>query len=453
MSVTTSLRQRQHLHFDALVQRARERFEQSEDERRCPNFSVPDTLMAGLALFSLKDPSLLAFQRRALDHNLRSVFGLEAIPSDTQMREILDEVDPDQVRPLFKDVFRQVQRGKVLEDYVFLNGCYLVALDGVEYFCSKKVHCDHCMTRQHNNGTVSYYHQMLGSVVVHPDFPEVLPLAPEPIQRRDGQKKNDCERNAARRWLKGFRKDHPHLPIIVVEDALSSNAPHIRDLRAARCHFILGVKPGDHKHLFEQVQQREKAGQVGVLEVGEANTETTNRYVFMSGVSINEANEEVEVNFLKYQEIRDCQAIREWTWVSDLDLTRGNVVQVARGGRTRWRIENETFNTLKNQGYHFEHNYGHGYKNLCTIFAMLMMAAFLIDQVQQKCNPLFQAAWKKKGPKCALWEAVRNLFASFEVSSMREVYEGIAYGFKRPSLRVLIEQAQGEASQETADTS
>src|SRR5207302_6262675 len=146
--------------------------------------------------------------RRALDHHLRSVFGLKAIPSDTQLREILDEVDPRLLRPLFKDIVRQLQRGKVLEDYVFLEGCYLVALDGVEYFRSKKVHCDHCLSCRHKTGDVSYYHQMLAAILGHPDFPEVIPLAPEPIQRRDGQDKDDCERNAARRWLRRFRKDH-----------------------------------------------------------------------------------------------------------------------------------------------------------------------------------------------------------------------------------------------------
>ena len=96
MSKTAS-RQRphQHLDFDALVPLARRRFDQIPDPRRCPDFSLADTLMAGLAVFALKDPSLLAFQRRAVDHNLRSVFGLQAIPSDTQMRTILDDVPPD----------------------------------------------------------------------------------------------------------------------------------------------------------------------------------------------------------------------------------------------------------------------------------------------------------------------------------------------------------------------
>jgi hypothetical protein len=263
MSQTTDLRrQRQHLHFDALIELARRRFEKLPEQRRCPAFSLADSLMAGLALFSLKDASLLAFQRRTLDHNLRSVFGLKAIPCDTQMRVILDDVDPDQLRPVFKDVFRQVQRGKVLEDFVFLDGCYLIALDGVEYFCSEKVHCPNCMTRQHRNGTTSYYHQMLAAAIVHPDFHEVIPLAPEPIQRQDGQQKNDCERNAARRWLQRFRKDHPHLPVIITEDALSSNAPHIRDLQAVGVHFILGVKRGDHKYLFDQVLERIEADQV-----------------------------------------------------------------------------------------------------------------------------------------------------------------------------------------------
>ena len=429
-------RLRRHLHFDALVALVRQRFEQLPEQRRCPAFSLADTLMAGLALFSLKDPSLLAFQRRALDHNLRSVFGLSAIPSDTQMRTILDEVKPDHLRPVFRDLFRQLQRGKVLEEYVFLQGCYLVALDGVEYFCSPKVHCDHCLTRQHN-GQTYFYHQMLGAVLVHPDFPEVIPLAPEPIQRQDGQNKNDCERNAARRWLRHFRQDHPHLPVIITEDALSSNAPHIHDLQAARCHFLLGVKPGDHAYLFEQVARRLEADSAKITGEIDVPPGTTRSYLFLKDLGLNESHADVRVNFLQCVEITG-QETHEWSWVTDLNLTPAHFGRGAQGGRTRWRIENEAFNTLKNQGYHFEHNYGHGEKQLAVVLALLMMAAFLIDQVQQKCNPLFRRAWEKKGPKSALWESVRYLFASFEVSSMREIYEAIAYGHVRPALKPLI---------------
>jgi hypothetical protein len=430
------------LHFDALVQQVRGRFGAIPDARREPAFSLPDTLMAGLALFALKDPSLLAFQRRTLDHNLRHVFGLTGLPSDSQMRAILDDVDPDHVRPVFRDVFARLQSAHVLDEYR-VEGCYVVALDGVEYFCSQKVHCPHCMTRHHTNGTVSYYHQMLGAALVHPDFSAVIPLAPEPIQRADGQTKNDCERNAARRWLGRFRQDHPELPVLVVEDALSSNAPHVRDLQKAACHFLLGVKAADHAHLFAQVCAHQEQQAFESVEDVEAQTGLRRSYLWINGLPLNESNEDVRVNFLHLVELDPDGTQREWTWVTDRVLTGANVRHLARAGRARWRIENETFNTLKNQGYHFEHNFGHGEHNLSVVLVHLMLVAFLIDQVQQMCNPLFQAAVKKKGARSAVWEGTRHLFASFEVSSMREVYQALAIGFRRPRLDELIEPSSG----------
>jgi hypothetical protein len=375
------------------------------------------------------------------------------VPSDSQVREILDAVDPNRLRPAFRDVFRALQRGKVLEPYVFLDGCYLVALDGVEYFCSKKVHCAHCLTRTHHNGEVSYYHQMLGAVIIHPDFSEVFPLCPEPIQRQDGQNKNDCERNAARRWLKQFRQEHPHLPVIVTEDALSSNAPHIRDLLDYRIHFILGVKQGDHAYLFTQFEQRLDAGQVAVVAEEDAARGSSRTWMFVNGVRINESNQEVLVNLLIYVEVDAAGEIHTWAWVTDLTLRASNVRQVARGGRARWRIENETFNTLKNQGYHFEHNYGHGYQHLAVVFALLMMLAFLIDQVQQRCNPLFRQALATKERKCVLWESLRHLFAEFAVASMREIYAALAYGHERPRLKPLVEAVGAGADRPASDTS
>lgn len=445
----SSARACEPLYFDALVPRVRERFDTIPDSRREPAFSLPDTLMAGLALFALKDPSLLAFQRRTLDHNLRQVFGLTGLPSDSQMRAILDGVDPEHVRPVFRDVFARLQDAHVLDDYR-VEGCYLVALDGVEYFCSQKVHCPHCMTRHHTNGTVSYYHQMLGAVIVHPDFSEVIPLAPEPIQRADGQTKNDCERNAARRWLDRFRQDHPELPVLVVEDALSSNAPHVRDLQKATCHFLLGVKAADHAHLFTQVCARQEQQAFEMVEDVEAKSGFRRSYLWIGDLPLNESNEEVRVNFLHLVELDPDGRQREWTWVTDVAVTGANVRQLARAGRARWRIENETFNTLKNQGYHFEHNFGHGDQNLSVVLAHLMLLAFLIDQVQQMCNPLFQAAVTKKGARSAVWEGMRHLFASFEIASMRAVYRALAVGFRRPRLDDLIAPSEPANSDDTS---
>jgi hypothetical protein len=433
------------LHFDALVRGARARFDIIPDARRAPQFTLPDTLMAGVALFALKDPSLLAFVRRPLDHNLGTVFGLAGIPSDTQMRAILDDVDPDHLRGPFREVFERLRAARVLDDYR-VQGCYLVALDGVEYLCSQKVHCPHCLTRGHANGTTSYYHQLLGAALVHPDRAEVFVLTPEPIRNADGAAKNDCERNAARRWLARFRQEYPALPVIIVEDAPSSNGPHVRDLVAAKCHVLLGVKPADHAHLFEHVCARQEQQAFELVEDVDARTGVRRSHLWIGDLPLNASHADLRVNFVHLVECDPDGTQREWTGVTDLAVNGTNVRLLARAARARWRIENETFNTLKNQGYQFEHNFGHGENNLSVVLAHLMLLAFLIDQVQQRCNPLFQAAVAKRGARCAVWEGVRHLFASFQVSSMAEVYTALARGFRRPTLNDLIEPPAGPTS-------
>ncbi len=110
------------------------------------------------------------------------------------------------------------------------------------------------------------------------------------------------------------------------------------------------------------------------------------------------------------------------SWVTDIEVTQENAYQIARGGRNRWSIENETFNTLKNQGYHFEHNFGHGKKNLCSILGLLMMLAFLIDQVEQRCCHQFHASWEKMKSKVRLWERIRMLFTLYDLSGWDELY-------------------------------
>lgn len=196
-------RQRKDLSADALFSRVRSSFCSIADHRKGEvDITLPDALLSGFAMFSLKDPSLLAFdERRCADENLQTIYHIKRAPCDTYMRTILDEVDPENIRPAFKDIFRGVQRGKALEPMVFMEGCYLASLDGTGYFSSRKIHSDSCMTKVNKNtGEVTYYQQMMGAAIVHPDFKEVIPLAPEPIIKQDGQTKNDCERNAAKRF-------------------------------------------------------------------------------------------------------------------------------------------------------------------------------------------------------------------------------------------------------------
>lgn len=422
---------RKHLSADALLDGLRRGFAAIADPRPGKSeISLPDALMSAFALFSLKSPSLLAFDKERTAGNLQRVYGIERVPCDTAMREILDPVEPASLRPLFTAVFRALQRGKVLEEMVFVEGHYLLALDGTGYFSSQQIHCASCLETHHATGTVTYRHQMLGAALIHPAQRAVIPLMPEPIVKHDGTDKNDCERNAAKRLIGTLRQDHPHLKVIVTEDSLSSNAPHIEVLRDHHCHYILGVKEGDHAFLFTQVAAAEQAGRVTSYERDDQNTGLHHRFRFVSDVPLNAANPDVRVNFLECWETAQGQ-VQHFSWVTDLRLTKGTVYQIMRGGRARWRIENETFNTLKNQGYHFEHNFGHGYQHLSVVFAVLMMLAFLVDQVQQLCCPLFQAVWAKLGSKRRLWERMRALFYDYALCSMQHLFETLWYGWQK----------------------
>jgi hypothetical protein len=422
---------RQHLSADALFRLVRSGFDSIPDHR-CADaeISLTDALMSAFAMFALKSPSLLAFDKQRAEGNLGRIYGMDRVPCDTQMREILDPVSPASLRPLFKSVFRPLQRGKALEPMAFLDGHYLLALDGTGYFSSKTIHCASCLHKVHRNGSITYYHQMLGAAIIHPDVREVIPLMPEAIVQQDGTEKNDCERNAAKRFIAKLRKDHPHLKFIVTEDSLSSNAPHIETLHAHGLHYILGVKEGDHAYLFQQVQVAEHAGRVTSYERHDRAAGVVHRFRFVNDMPLNAAHTDVRVHFIEYWEVGDDKT-QHFSWVTDLRVSKRNVYHLMRGGRARWKIENETFNTLKNQGYNFEHNYGHGEQNLSVVFATLMMLAFLVDQTQQLCCALFQAVWAKLGSKRLLWERMRALFYDYRLESMRELFEALWYGIEK----------------------
>jgi len=430
---------RKHLCADALLRSVQDVFCRIPDHRKGdPEIPLSDALMSAFAMFSLKSPSLLAFDKERTEDNLQRVYGIGRVPCDTSMRETLDPVKPEHLRPAFKGAFRQLQRGKALEEMVFVEGHYLFALDGTGYVSSKQIHCDSCLEKHHRNGSVTYSHQMLGAALIHPDKREVIPLMPEPLVKQDGTAKHDCERNAAKRFVTTFRQDHPHLKVIVTEDSLSSNAPHIETLHDHDMRYILGVKEGDHAFLFKQVAEAEQAGRVTYDERHDRQQGVHHRFRFVCEMPLNESHADLRVNFIECWETVGGK-VQHFSWVTDLCVNKGTVYRLMQGARVRWRIENETFNTLKNQGYHFEHHFGHGYEHLSVVFAALMMLAFLVDQVQQLSCPLFQAAWAKWGSKRLLWEKMRALFYAYALESMQQLFEALFYGLNKSAPTLAID--------------
>jgi hypothetical protein len=420
---------RKHLSADGLI----DAVQQVVSEMHLPpikvntKYSWEDCIMSGLAIFMLKSPSLLQFDIDSKNHtsvvykNLTNLFGVKEVPSDTCLRKRLDEIPAHNLRIAFKKIFALMQRGGLLEQYRYLDNYYILSIDGTGQYSSANINCDNCCEKHHHNGQVTYYHHMLGAAIVHPEHKTVIPLAPEPIIKHDGKTKNDCERNASKRLLQQLRIEHPHLKIIIVEDSLSSNHPHLALLDQLHMEYIIGVKAGDHEYLFDSIKHA-KPTIFTYLDDKKIKHEFSCYY----SMPINYEHYDYTVNILMYTETTSKGKVTNWSWVTKLPLTEENVFKIMRAARARWRIENETFNTLKNQGYNFEHNYGHGYKNLCSVMTMLMILAFLIDQVQQACCGIYQQARHKSGGTLRVFfENIRAFFRRFVWQNFQQLLEFI----------------------------
>jgi hypothetical protein len=422
-----------------LLKSIRLAFNNINDHRSCrQKITLTDALMSGLAVFSLKCPSLLQFDEKqketTIRHNLGTLYGISEVPCDTQMRSILDPVNPVDIEPAFIALHQAAAKVGLFKQYEYFDGRVLISIDGTGHFSSNAIECPHCCAKKHRNGNVEYYHQLLGAVVVHPDYPAVIPLAPEPITKGDGQTKNDCERNAAKRLLKRIKGKYKHLKPIIAEDGLSSNGPHIKLLISMEFSYILGAKPGDHEALFALVNDKMRRGEVEEFEViDKANV--IHGYRFANQIPLNDSHPDLLVNFLEYWEV-DGAKVQNFSWVTDIKLTANTVEEVMRGGRARWNIENETFNTLKNQGYHLEHNYGHGQQYLSSVFGCLTFPAFLIDQLQAWGCCLFRQARQARRTLKSLWDQMRSLFTTYLIASWEVLWLAITYGHLAANLEV-----------------
>lgn len=394
---------------------------ESFPKRLKSDISWQDCIMSGLAIFGLKFPSLLQFDKHkedlVIERNLKNLYHVKRTPSDTCLRERLDTVSPNKLRRPFKIIFSFLQRGKVIERYLYFGKYYILSIDGTGQYSSSKVSCKNCCEKHHRDGTVTYYHHMVGAAIVHPDERVVIPIAPEPIVKGDGNNKNDSERNASKRLLKDFRREHPHLKTIVVEDGLASNYPHLSLLDELKLEYIIGVKTGDHAFLFDWI----KHAKAEEIEIKKEGIKHTFRYV--NAVPLNDEHYDYRVNVLEYWEEKPNGDKKYFSWVTSFEITPDNVFELMRAGRARWKIENETFNTLKNNGYNFLHNYGHGNDNLCSVMTMLMLLAFLIDQVQMLCCSLRKKLKEKYRTWYGVFEKVRAMFQMIVWDSWLQFYE------------------------------
>ena len=419
---------RRELSVDQLIKENYAAFEQLPDPRnRVINSTMADVCQSAFAMFHLKFPSLLDFDTAtvAQKDNLSSVYNIKQACSDTQMRRLLDPIEGRVIHQRLVDIVNvHAQRSGVLKQFCVFTDRLAVSLDGVEHFRSSKVKCDHCLSKQSKGQPRQYYHQMLCGSLVHPDHRQVLPVVAEPIIRQDGERKNDCERNAAQRVITRLGADYGDHKLLVLADGLYSCGPVIKALREGGHQFIITVKPGDHKSLFTHFAARSERKQTRKLTIKSQGIE--HQFEWANNLPLNGSWANLRLNMLKYRQIDPKGESLTFSWVTDRPLRANTVERVMRCGRSRWKIENETFNTLKNQGYNFAHNYGHGKDQLSTVLAYLMLLAFSIDQLIEICSQQFQAIVKQARTRVKVWFQQRALFTTDRWDDFAGIYGRLA---------------------------
>lgn len=428
-----------HLRFPGIRKVLLKHFSRMTDhrDREKVDHELKDVCMSALAMFCYQDPSLLQFMHRVkaekMAANLTNIWAIGSIPSDSQMRVVMDEIDPDEFESLFTVFFRLLQRGKHLEQYRVLGTHYLCVIDGSAYFSSDHIGCSSCLRRKvkkKQGETLQFSHQIVQAALVHPKLSQVIPLAPEQVKNTDGQEKQDCETNAAKRLVGKIKKAHPKLPLIIVADGLYSKQPMIDAITSSHMHYIFTCKPDDHKMLMEWVNGLRLLNEVMHMEYVDRKGRT-HVYEWINAVPLNGTKDSPSVNYFEYW-LKEGQRVGYHnSWVTDLPLDDECIEEMVRIARARWMIENQVFNTVKNHGYHIEHNYGHGVKNLSFNFFLLNMLAFFLHQIFELTDRTYQWLRKNMGSKKNLWDHLYLVCYSAVFSDWDELLLRIAsdYGY------------------------
>jgi len=399
-------------------------------------YTMSDIGLAAFALFFMQSESFLSQQRRLEQghgsSNCRTLFGISKIPTDNYIRLMLDRVSPEALQPCFDQVLEQLRQRDGLKAFQRLGGRTLIALDGTEYFCSQKLSCPHCLTRKRSNGKTEHYHAMLAGAIVAPGHAMVLPLMPEFIAPQDGAEKQDCERNAAKRWLTAHAERFRTLRPVYLGDDLFSSQPMAEAVLATGADFLFVCKKDSHKTLYEYLQGA-PLEERSVTERKPGGRTRTFRYRWMEGVPLRDGNDAMNVNWLGVR-ILDAKGKTTYdgAFATSLPVTAETVAEIAACARARWKIENETFNVLKNNGYHLAHNFGHGKKYLARVFAVMNLLAFAFHTACDCMETLWHQARQKLATRSGFFRDFHAICAYIVFPSWESLMRTLASGNAPP---------------------
>jgi hypothetical protein len=408
------------LEIPELMQFLRQQLHDLPDERKPGNntkYQIEDAMMAAFSIFFTQSESFLDHQRLMKSNkgkdNAESLFSIEKIPCDNQIRNLLDPVPAATIFMTFQEVYKWLNKNGVLKKFLYLDEEILIALDGTEYFSSKKINCPHCNYRNHRNGTTTYFHGCVTPIVVSPNQKQVINLEPEFIKKQDGHQKQDCENAAVKRWLNKNHQNKYGYPVTLLGDDLYSRQPICELALKQGYNFIFVCLETSHKTLYEWLEFLKKSGEVATVETKQwdGRKNLIYRYRYASKLPLRDEDSSLEVNWCEVTVIHEKtqKIIYQNNWITNHKISENNVEEIVKAGRSRWKVENEGNNVLKNHGYNLEHNFGHGQNHLCELLLSLNLLAFLFHTVLDLVNHTYQKVRKILVTRTTFFKDIRTL--------------------------------------------
>lgn len=408
--------------------------ETMKDPRRpSPNttYSLKDAVLGGFSLFLMQCESFLEYQRQLHSRkgrdNLQTLFGAIKIPSDNQIRNILDKINANSLFGVFGGIYQLLKSRGLLTQYEVLDKQLLIPLDGTNYFSSQNIHCEQCSHRTHKNGTVTYFHSAILPVIVSPNQKAVISLDPEFITPQDGHEKQDCEVAAAKRWLNRHREMFDSFGVTLLGDDLYSRQPMCQVALQNHFHYLFVCLPASHSTLYEFLDYADKMGEVYSFRERCRHGRDWHDYHYRwtYHLPLKDDAATLTTHWLEVTVRRRCDGhvLFHNAWITDHFPQADNIVELVNAARSRWKTENENHNTLKNQGYHLEHNFGHGEQYLASFLLTLNLLAFLFHTVLQLLDESYQRIRRLLGTRRRFFQDLRTLTTYFIFDSWQHLLD------------------------------
>ena len=432
------------LSFDHLQAILRQHTADLPDVRKpSPNtrYTVQNAALGAFGIFFMQAPSFLEYQRqlhqRQGHDNAQTLFGVEPIPCDNQIRTLLDPIAPRYFHPVFFEVFAHLEQQHLLDPWRVLDHQLLVSLDGTQYFSSQALHCHNCLTRRLSNGQTLYYHTAITPVIVCPGHAQVIALAPEYIMPQDGHAKQDCEQAAGKRWLTHHASTLVPHHVTLIGDDLYSKEPFCALALHQGFNFILVCTPDSHPKFYDRLAFWQAQGAIAQYEQRRRKGRVTEvvSYRFINNVLLQDGKHALAVNWVEMTVANAKTGAQLYynTFITNHRLSAENVAQVAQAGRGRWKIENENNNVLKTKGYHLEHNFGHGKQYLSATMLSLNLLAFLFHTVLEWSDEQYALLRQVLARRQTFFEDMRALTRYMVFESWHHLMDFMIKGLKLES--------------------